>query len=260
MSYLKSLVKPVFNSELGILFRNIFKFKPVGFHFPENLNSYSCSDLFFWRTDNNFETIFRYSDLPKIYYGIENSDVLFVFYDSKGVEINRIVISMTGALSELKIDKTIVGDREKFGTFSIFHLVDNNKASSLKVINRCYVGYSRGNSISSFMHGNVEAQYINLEADDKKIMNDVAKIVYFRNQYSIQKNFSNYDYSELVFCNPASSEVWISVDTEKITLLPKSSAIVKIQKKGLVKIHSNLSMPRPMIFSYKSNYFDCHHG
>ena len=85
MSYLKLLVKPVFNSKLGILFRNIFNFKPVGFHFPKNLNSYSCSDLFFWRIDNNFETIFRYSDIPKIYYGIENSDVLFVFYDSKGV-------------------------------------------------------------------------------------------------------------------------------------------------------------------------------
>ena len=84
MNYLKSLVEPLFNSRGGVKVRNFLGFKPSAFAMPGHIDNFSCSDLFFWRLDDNFKTIFRFSDIPKAFYGVEKSQVLFVFIISKG--------------------------------------------------------------------------------------------------------------------------------------------------------------------------------
>lgn len=260
MNYLKSFVKPIFDSKIGILLRNITGFKSVGFIFPRSVENYSCSDLFIWRTDNGYETVFRFSDIPSIYYKIKNSIVLFIFYDEYGVEVKKHEIMMNSSICELKIDKNFLNIKSDLGSFVIFHLIDNEINEEIKITNRCYVGYKKDNSILSFMHGNIEAQYIDLKSENLQIRNDVAKVQYRTSTYLIQKNMSDYDYSELIFTNPCASDVWVIVNGEKENLKPNSILIVRSKKTDIVRIESNMSMPRPIIFSYKGNYFDCHHG
>ena len=65
---MKSLIKYIANSNTGIMFRNLIGFKPVQlsiFHIKETT---SVSDAFCWRTDNDFKTIFNYSDILDLYY------------------------------------------------------------------------------------------------------------------------------------------------------------------------------------------------
>ena len=261
MNYLKSLVEPIFNSKTGVLLRNTVGFKRTEYAMPTNIENYSCSDLFFWRTGQNFRTVFRFSDIPNAYYGIENSQVLLVFYNKHGKELFREILSVNDAVTEIEIDKNKIGKSEDYGTFSIFHLFDPGKMNDIKITNRCYVGYQFKNSLPSFVHGNVLAQYLDLSVgNDYIINNDVAKVFRNPSHYIIQKNFNLFDYSELMFCNPSEKNIWIEVNEKKIELLPKSSALIKIDHPELLKIKSNLPMPRPVVFSFKNKFFDCHHG
>ena len=71
---MKLLIKKIANSNLGIYLRNKFNLKPLIFNISKIKNS-SVSDAFIWRTDNNFQTKFKYTDIFNIYYKIPNSVV-----------------------------------------------------------------------------------------------------------------------------------------------------------------------------------------
>ena len=261
MNYLKSLVEPIFNSQSGVKLRNFLDFKPSAFAMPGHINNFSCSDLFFWRLDGNFRTMFRFSDIPNAFYGVEHSQALIIFYNKQGKELYREIFDVQKAVTEIKINKEKIGENEDYGTFSIFHLFDIGEKNDVKITNRCYVGYRFGSSLPSFVHGNVLAQYLDLSgSDDYVIHGDVGKIFRKPSTYVIQKNFSRFDYSELMFNNPSEETVWIEVGEERINLLPKSTSLLKVDQPQVLKIRSNLPLPRPIVFSFKGKYFDCHHG
>jgi hypothetical protein len=261
MNYLKSLVEPVFNSQGGVKIRNFLGFKPSGFAIPSHIDNFSCSDLFFWRLDANFSTVFRFSDIPNTFYGVEKSQALIVVYDKQGCEIYREILEVQEAVTEIAINKGKTFGSGDYGTFSIFHLFDVEGKTDVKITNRCYVGYRFGSSPPSFVHGNVLAQYVDLSGRDKYVIHgDVGKVFRKPSTYIIQKNFSRFDYSELLFSNPCEEAVWIDVGDKRINLLPKSTGLIKIDQSQVLKIRSNLPLPRPIVFSFKGKYFDCHHG
>ena len=70
-----SLFKKLFNTKSFKYLRNNFQFKVLPIDFSNLSYSTSISDGFIWRTDNDFKTIFRYSDLLKLFYGKEDSEV-----------------------------------------------------------------------------------------------------------------------------------------------------------------------------------------
>ena len=59
---MKSLIKKITNNSLMISLRNALNIKPVHMDI-DNLQHISISDAFAWRTDNNFVTKFKYSDI-----------------------------------------------------------------------------------------------------------------------------------------------------------------------------------------------------
>ena len=89
---MKSLIKKIFNTSLGIEVRNILGIRPV----PMSINSIhslsSVSDAFCWRTDNNFTTVFKYSDIFNLFYKTENSYVELHFYTKENKFIKKIFI------------------------------------------------------------------------------------------------------------------------------------------------------------------------
>ena len=140
-------------------------------------------------------------------------------------------------------------------------MFDVSGRSNVKITNRCYVGYKIGSSQASFVHGNVLAQYVDLsEIDNYAVHNDVGQVFRWPSVYIIQKNFSKFDHSELLFSNPCEEPVWIDVGGKRISLEPKGAGLVTVDPVKLVTIKSNLPLPRPIVFSFKGNYFDCHHG
>ena len=99
---MKSLVKKLANTNIGILLRNNLKFKPVSLKPFEKDYPICISDAFLWRTDNGYKTKFKYSDILNLFYKIKNSWVQFHFY-SKNNELIKIekvnVLSICGLLS-----------------------------------------------------------------------------------------------------------------------------------------------------------------
>ena len=59
MSLKKSLLTKVAKSKLSKKIRNILNIKPSFDLVDYNTKNISVSDAFFWRTDNEFETIFK---------------------------------------------------------------------------------------------------------------------------------------------------------------------------------------------------------
>ena len=78
---MKSLIKNIALSSIGITLRNLLKIKPVSIS-TRTLETSSISDAFAWRTDNNFVTKFKYSDILNIFYKVKNSWIEIHFYQN----------------------------------------------------------------------------------------------------------------------------------------------------------------------------------
>ena len=62
---MKSLIRKIFNYNVSKKIRNSIGFYPEYFNIP-NKNNFSISDSFLWRTDKNFSTIFKFTDIPQL--------------------------------------------------------------------------------------------------------------------------------------------------------------------------------------------------
>ena len=70
---MKSLIRKIANSGVGVYLRNFIGFRPVLISRPR-FRVASISDAFPWRTDNGYKTSFNYSDILGLFYKIENSN------------------------------------------------------------------------------------------------------------------------------------------------------------------------------------------
>jgi hypothetical protein len=72
-------MKKFFKNKFFLNLRNLFGIKPSYFNINDLEENKSISDAFFWRVDQNFSTIFRYTDLMK-YFLNENSELTLFFF------------------------------------------------------------------------------------------------------------------------------------------------------------------------------------
>ena len=154
---MKKYLKPLYNSALGIAFRNLVGFRPP-VSLLENEKSFLASDLFVWRTDQAYSTIFKASDILKKFYD-EDSALLLFFFDQNGREIFSKTLHFNDGIAELTIDMALIGT-ESLGTFCAFNILLNPSENKIKATNRCYVGYGKKGSFS-MVHGNLIALYTN---------------------------------------------------------------------------------------------------
>ena len=134
---MKEFLRPLYNNPIVIKFRNLSGIKPV--LFKELTGAYAGSDLFIWRTDGNFSTIFRASDIAYTYYQ-KNSKLKLLFFDAKGDLVKDVEVPFTQEVINFKIDQNLLG-LEGYGSFLAFNLIDEITDLS-QITNRCYVGYS----------------------------------------------------------------------------------------------------------------------
>ena len=258
---MKSLLKKLANTNLGISLRNIFDFKPVYSKFSKKNHPTSVSDAFLWRTDNGFKTKFKYSDILDLFYKIKESWVEFHIY-SKNNELLKIEkINNLKLSNEFEINSEYLNDLEDYGIFYVYHFSENTELLTNKDIisNRCYVGYSQNNNLHSFVHGNTKVKFANINYN-KSFSSDIVKKSLFKNRiYVIQKYFENFDKNELFFTNPTSKTIRFSFEDKNFKLKPHCT-ILKVISNSILSIKSNCLFFRPTVFSYKGKFFDVHHS
>ena len=255
---MKSLIKKIANTNIGIILRNSFNYKSIHMR-VDRLQNASISDAFAWRTENNFVTKFKYSDILNLFYKIKNSYIELHFYTK---ENNLIKIDKKYNLdvsNEIVIDSKYLENIKDYGTFYIYHYSNNNNIKDI-ISNRCYIGYSQNKNLYSFVHGNTYAKF-NKISGNGKIDSDIVKTSAFKNHYyKIQKYFENFDKVELFFSNPTSKVIKFSIDKKNYILKGGCSLLIDVTDQKTINIKSNCLFLRPTVFSYKNNYLDVHHS
>lgn len=258
---MKSLIKKLSKTNIGILLRNSLNLKPVYLKYFETNYPTSVSDGFLWRTDNGYKTKIKYSDILGLFYKIKNSWVEFHFYTNNNKLIKIEKIDSLNLSNEIEIDSKYLNNLEDYGTFYIYHFSIRNDSLTNKDIisNRCYLGYSKNNNLYSFVHGNIFGKFTNIYSKEK-ILTDIVKTSLFQNHtYTIQKYFENFDKNELFFTNPTSKTIKFSIENNTFKLKPNHSLLVETHE-NIIHIKSNCLFFRPTIFSYKDEYLDVHHS
>ncbi len=257
---MKLLAKRLFNTKSFIFLRNFFNFRPIpnDIH-KEYRGSISMSDAFLWRTDHSFSTIFKYSDILKLFYKDKNSSVELLFYSKSNELLKTLIIKDIDLGNELIIDKFFFDGLEDYGVFYVYHRSDLVNTEPLIISNRCYVGFSKSNSLFSFVHGNINVRYKNLTGGNQFI--DIVKTSFLSNNlYKIQNFFEEFTSTELFFTNPTSKSINIKIGNDSYVLKKGCSILVDLKKIKETSIVSNCLFLRPLIFNYKNNFFDVYHG
>lgn len=255
---MRSLIHKIFNLNFSKKIRNSINFFPEYFFIPNEKN-FSISDSFLWRTDKNFKTIFKFTDIPKLFFNKENTKVVVKFFDKNFKLLKNLEIKNINIYNSLVIDKKFIGISD-YGIFFIFHKFNDNQNDSLKISNRCYLGFSQNENLPSYVHGNVLAiAQIN---DDNKLIKNILQTSFFNNQiYKIQNCMSDFELTELFFTNPTDKKIKIMINKKhKFILDSFCSKIIEFKRIDQIEIQSNCVFLRPLIFNYKSNFFDVYHS
>ena len=122
---MKSLVKKLVKTNIGILLRNSLNLKPVYLKFTKKNYPISVSDAFLWRTDNGYKTKFKYSDILDLFYKIKNSWVELHFYSKDNNLIKIEKVDNLKLSNELEINSEYLNNLEDYGIF-IFIIIQKN--------------------------------------------------------------------------------------------------------------------------------------
>lgn len=257
---MKLFLKKIFLSHIGIILRNTLNFRPVDI-VTQHIKNASVSDAFAWRTDKGFKTIFKFSDLIKLYYKYEDTIIEIEFYDKKNNFLKIIELKNLKLSNKLVVDKEFLNGIEDYGVFYVYHKTNKNIPYEDSISNKCYLGYSLNKNLYSLVHGNSLSRYKSLNNHEYSKKYSPVKMSLRNNQiYKIQKLFKQYDKNELMFCNPTGSKIFFDLNNKKYILENGSSIIIECHNLETVTIKSNCMFLRPTIFSYKKEYLDVHHS
>ena len=249
-------MKIIRNSKLIKRVRNFFGYKPAISLLNLNEKNQSTSDAFFWRTDNNFKTIFKFTDIYQFFFNDKTSNVEIIFYDKNNKLLDKKIFSKLDLCNEIVIDKIFMNNLEDYGTFYIFHHSKLNHNAIIR--NSCYTGYSRDNNNPSFVHGNTITALKN--SNNKNYEQGISGVTYFKkNIFQIQNSFKN-SKVEFMLMNPTNERLKIYINEEKIYLDSCCSVIKKFENTNIIKIRSKCYLLRPIIFSYSNEFLDVYHG
>jgi hypothetical protein len=256
----RSLLDKFKNNRISKFIRNGFSIKPAFIDTSKINSSAMISDSFIWRTHGNFSTMFKFSDILRLFLNKKHSSADVYFYNHENNLIKKININELKISNSIKIDQNFLNGYSGFGYFHMFFKNQFIKEMEKTVFsNRCYLGFSYKNKLPSFVHGNVYAF-----SKDFELKNDNYNFVntsFFKNQkYIIQNSFIDFDYSELFFTNPTNKKINFTINNVEYSLKKFTSKIIKIENTNVVEIISNCYWLRPIIFNYKNDFIDVYHS
>jgi hypothetical protein len=258
--YKRSLFDKIKSNRFSKYLRNRFNFNPIFIDTSKINESSIISDSFIWRTDDDFETIFKFSDILKIFLGTEGTSAAILFYDKDGNLILKKKITNLNLSNKIFINYEYLQGLKSYGYFNIF-FENSNFFYEEKIVfsNRCYLGFAKEKKNPSFVHGNTYSVSKNFSLRNE--IKNFVNISYFNNQkYLIQNSFKDFDFSELFFVNPTSKKIVFFVGGKKYYLNKYSSQIIRFEKSKFIEIKTNCYWLRPIVFNYKNNCLDVYHS
>ncbi len=252
---MKLLLKNLLSHSFVIFLRNFFNLRKIIIN-PKNIDKFdSISDAFIWRTDNGYETVFRYGDLLKSFFNDKTSIVEVLIFDKNFKLIKKINLLNIAVVNELTINKDLLSGVEDFGTFYIFH--KGGERYKTKIRNSCYTGYSLNQKLPSFVHGNIPT----LKKNYNSISNNIIGKSFLVNQfYKLQKKIDKKMKTEIILSNPTSGKITFYVNRKRYYLLSNCTIIIEIINAETVEIVSNCYFFRPLVFTNNQSFLDVHHG
>jgi hypothetical protein len=253
------LIKKILRNSKILKIKNFLGINPIHMSLSGINSSASVSDAFCWRTDCNFTTTFKFSDLLNLFYNIKNSHVEIFFYSKNNNLIKKLTLNNLKLSNKLNINRELLNGLQDYGVFYIFHRLSKKTENNFILSNRCYLGYSQNGNLSSFVHGNTLAKYKNFTGN--KVSADIVKTTFLTcNNYRVQNCFENFDKSEIFLSNPTSKKIIFYLKEKKYRLEKGCSIIIDITNEKEINIKSNCLFFRPLIFNYKGKYMDVYHG
>ena len=160
--------------------------------------------------------------------------------------------------NEFEITSSFLNGLNDYGVFYIYHFSNEKISKRSIVLNKCYLGFSKNNSLHSFVHGNLIAKFTSIKKDN--IFSNYTNYFSFfkRNNYQIQNYFNDFENTELFFANPTNHKLKISIQKKNYTIKPGHCKIINDNSR-IISFSSNYYV-RPIIFNYKDKYFDVYHS
>ncbi len=250
------ILKKITQSNFGVKFRNSIKFRQIIVNLRNKENNYSISDAFPWRTDNNFKTFFRFSNILEHFFSLKNSNAKIYFFDDNGDLIKIKEMKNITHNNDMIIDKNFIG-KEGYGSFYIFH--ETNEIDNNSIRNSCYTGFSYNESLYSFVHGNTMAAYKNFNGDENLERGIVETSLFSNNSYFVQKKFKDYERVEFFLNNCSKNQINFEIQNTRYFLETGQSKIINLNQSDLVRLKSNSMFLRPIAFLYRKNFIDVFH-
>lgn len=253
---MKSLIYKLARTESGKKIRNFFGFKPSYFNLDFSQNDLSISDAFFWTVDKNFHTVFRFSDILKLFYGSSSSSIEMFFYDNHFNLVKKFIKHEVNINEEIVINQKFLNGFQGYGTFYIFHKTSEKFKSIIR--NSCYTGYSYKNSLPSFVHGNL---YTAVKKNEKVFYGLISKSFFFNKIYRVQ-NYYNHGQTDIFLMNPCKSKIKIKLNDRKEFNLNRgcSRKLTLESNEDMIILRSNCYLLRPVIITLQNDFIDAHHG
>ena len=257
---MKKFLRPLFNSNIGFFLREKIGFRPPIFLIG-NEPSFLSSDLFFWRTDNSYSTIFKASDILNKYYNQE-SNLILIFFDSYGKFLLKKSVEFHYGMAVIPITTDLIGMKD-MGTFIALNVPKEPLSCDVQVTNRCYVGYGKNDS-HSMVHGNMTAIKIQPNIKSTDLLQHIKPAVSGRKgnfRYYLQKPNHPSLKMSLIFTNPLDRKVTVAINQKKYEVDSMSCIKVSAPTEGQsVLVESDFVWPRPLVFCEKGKFIDVHHG
>jgi hypothetical protein len=244
-------------------------------HLP-GIASAPISDLFVWRSNEEWHTYFELIDIPSLFEDYQASRyVTLILFDWSGRRISEQKVSLqANSRHTLDISAKVGRAHGESGTFSVFHSTTPSVVTKLgsSLAERGYVSYRyRDAPLRAYVHGNLDA--ISLSADGELQL--LGGSSFLRREYSLQHELQPGVVYELGMVNPTSTSQrciykLISAHSAKIlyvqevSLPPGGIQLVPVQsdKSESVRlvIQSHLVMARPLVFRIQNLKLDVFHG
>ena len=236
----------------------------------------SISDLFVWRSSDEWQTHFELIDIPSLFEdGHDQHYVTLMFFDAKGRRVSEQRINLQASNRQTVDVSSLVGRTHgEVGTFAVFHSTTPAGIPKLGsfLAERGYVSYRyRDAPLRAYVHGNLDA--IARVADGELQL--LGGSSFLRREYSLQHELQPGVVYELAMVNPTpaaqrcicklisvrSGEI---INVQVVNLAPGGIQLIPVRadKSEPVRlvIQSHLVMARPLVFRFQNLKLDVFHG
>lgn len=253
----------------------------TGWRVPMNIRPQSAdetiSDLFPWRVDDQWETLYALPNAMSQFDPTCNATdhITIVIYDQNGIEITRK--SMDFKPMEVRLIKIedLLDGKTGQGTFAIFHDVRAHqifKADRTHPTERGYFAFKwRNDDIWSYVHGNLKA--VSKHPDSDKV-NFVSGYTKERKFYRPQVLFDDCDRFELLYTNPTAKarSLELILKDKQQNEISRQTAIIppygchafdvenKDRHIAIIEGWGQVNMWRPLIMKHYQSHFDVFHS